>query len=180
MIAVDKAQQALRRAALRVHALPDPDAAWLLDALSAPDRATLEPLLRELRALGMPRDPALVPDLADGSPAMPPSERAGSLARLQGRDLIRLEQVLRSEPRTVTARLLELQAWPWTGRIARKLRVSSPGARARGESQSGGALREALIRAIEQELAVPAAPRAGIARWCASAWQRVRAGRRLP
>lgn len=179
MIALDPELQPLRRAALRVHTLPEADARWLLDALSARERAALEPLLDELRALGLPRDPALLAGLE--LPARAPAPRCGNhlLARLDRRGLARLESLLRAEPRCIATAFLAAGPWPWRTRIARSLGIALP-AQPR-ETPVAPALRDALLRTIGEALAVhPADARGAPARWCAALWARLSAARSAP
>lgn len=102
---------ALRQAALLAHALSPRDRAWLLASLDAQNRARIEGLLRELRALGIPGDGSLLQqalqrpgasacvDVRDGAPRALSSVQAQAVADL-----------LRGEPAALAARLLATQA----------------------------------------------------------------------
>jgi hypothetical protein len=180
MIPFDADLQPLRRAALLVHALPDADARWLLDALSAQERAALDPLLSELRLLGLPRDPTLVTELEGQSRSPVPVLDAG-LARLDRHGVAQLENLLRAEPVCVTTRLLAAGAWPWRARIARGIGVAVPASASPEQPGGGAALRHALLQAVEQALSATTAPSPGGALgWWAGLWQRVRCTRSAP
>ena len=85
MMSEDPVDLGLRKAALAIHALQPNDQSWLMSALSAPQRAALEPLLDELRSLAMPPDGEVIRHLLSRSqkgtqqPAVP-SEQARARA----------------------------------------------------------------------------------------------------
>lgn len=176
MITIDADLQPLRRAALLVHGMPEADAAWLLASLSPAQRAALEPLLQELGAIGLPRDPTLLPELPSDRNAPPALGRNRSLAALDRRGVASLESVLRTEPGGVVAALLSSGAWPWRARVARKWGVPLPVPSRDGGPHFGAALRQALVKAIEEQLSTAAERRRRSTRerW-AGIWQRLRA-----
>lgn len=103
----------LRQAALTLHALPEADCTWLLESLPAEDMAVLRPLLAELEALGIPRDPALLDPLFE---RRAPPAASGAFAwpnRLDPAAVPVLERVLSREPVAVTRTLLSMHAWAW-------------------------------------------------------------------
>ena len=108
-----------RRAALMAHSLPNDDQAWLLDALPPSRRLMLEPLLTELRALGIPSDPALLDALEtmereEAKEAVAPHARAvDAVATLSPRQVRRLAQVLQQEDPAVASCLLASRRWAW-------------------------------------------------------------------
>jgi hypothetical protein len=97
-------QVAARRAALALHALGEEDRAWMLAQLQPQHRDLVEPLLGELRELGMQPDPRALEDV-ENETAVPVSAsmRLASLARAEMQTLAR---VLEQEPPEVTRALL--------------------------------------------------------------------------
>ena len=114
---------ALRRAALTLHAMAEPDRDWVLSGLDAGQRDILQPLLAELRSLGIPEGAGLepLPDAAQpaGSPATRPPD--DWLRTLDGQGVTALAQVLSSEPPQVAQTLLALDDWPWGARLLQAL-----------------------------------------------------------
>lgn len=90
-------QEGLRRAALSLHGLAEQDRSWVLAALRPEQRAMLQPMLAELRELGIPADAALHGTLLDGPARV-----------LDAQDLAALAGVLREEPPKLGAILLRL------------------------------------------------------------------------
>lgn len=119
MNAMLPAANSSRRAALMAHALPKDDQAWLLDALPPSRRSMLEPLLIELRALGIPSDPALLAALETQEreeakeAAAPHARTVDAMATLSPRQVRRLAQVLQQEDPGVASRLLATRRWAW-------------------------------------------------------------------
>ncbi len=104
----------LRRAALALHATAAPDRAWLLAQLPAAHRATLEAMLSELAALGVPPDRQfaqrlLVQARSPRRAAAPVQARAQPghawLASVRARDLA---AALQGEPAALAAHVLQL------------------------------------------------------------------------
>lgn len=134
--ATDVASSA-RRAALLLHALPQPDRAWIVGQLGEQERAVVEILLRELRGLGIPADRALVDEViapgrasspsaspaaahVAGSPARP-DPSSDRLAALAHADPARLAAILRDEPAGLIARLCSIREWPWRHAMLQQL-----------------------------------------------------------
>lgn len=159
----------LRRAALTLHALSDGDREWMLDSLAPRERQSLEPLLADLRALGIPRDPSLVPS----GPADESHRRSWPEA-LDARELAALERVLAAEPVAVTRVLLAMQPWPWATQLlgnmdaSRREAVQCPDRRRPTTARLQAAILQALQGCAAAEVAIPAARPEG-------PWQRVRA-----
>ena len=115
-----------RRAALLMHALAEPDRAWLLEQLPAGDKARLERLLVELGELGIGAVASAVPDLlqapvpfdevatagADTAGAAIPGVIVDDLpapalvARVRSLPPMRLASLLRDEPDALVVRVL--------------------------------------------------------------------------
>lgn len=111
----------LQRAALAVHALAAADRRWILEALTPPQRQALEPLLAELRELGLPVDAELLQDVQAPARTAPPPWPMD----LDERGVAALARVLNREPLAITRQLLALQPWPWRA----SLLAFVPGAR---------------------------------------------------
>lgn len=95
-----------RRAALALHALCDTDRAWMLASMPAAHRRLLEPLLEELRNLGLPRDGALVEGLAAAVAETSGHACAAPASPLTPAQAVHLAAWLEAEPAQVAARLL--------------------------------------------------------------------------
>ncbi len=152
----------LRRAALVVHAMPARDRAWLLAQLAPLERAQLEPLLAELRTLGIPANRALLEEAIGAVRATGSREAGASTARSDAVDALRkadperLAAILRGEPATLVAKLCRLSEWPWRDTVLRKL-----GSTARKqvelalrdvEAPPGAAFRQHLVAALVRRL----------------------------
>ena len=117
----------LRRAALVLHAMPEVDRAWLLAQLAPQERTQLEPLLAELRTLGIPAERALLDEaigvarLAAGREAGAAKAHADALAKLRKADPEELAAILRREPAVLVAKLCRMAKWPWRDAVLRKL-----------------------------------------------------------
>lgn len=167
-------QAPVRRAALVLHSLHDADRAWVLEALPASQRSIIQPLLDELRQLGIPRDSELSNILPTPSVSPPGVGRASALEELSSEGVRSLAQVLREEPLQVTACLLGARAWAWQEELLGQLDPSSS-ARVRAMLPMlarGASLQAAVLDALET--AIPAAPVALAAR-TASGWQKCKA-----
>jgi hypothetical protein len=161
-----------RHAALLLHAMSPEDRSWMLEALPASERAGLVPLLAELEALGIERDPALIDDAtADASsaampeqdfaatalPRLPVSDEA-MLHTLDGGQVRELVACLRAEPVGLITEWLRLADWPWREdllaalepaqrrRIEGKLLATEPG------FQAPPGMRAAMISAVAARL----------------------------
>lgn len=153
---------AARRAALMVHALGAEDRAWMLAQLPPPQRAALEPLLDELRDLGIPMDRRTLEqnDEATASPA-------ASLARLEGRQMGQLARMLEQEAPEIARALLDAGEPAWRGTL---LKQFAPGFAVRvnrllPRPAGGPALRAALAAAVERRLPQQQANAKGRPRW---------------
>lgn len=116
-----------RHAALLLHAMSPEDRSWMLEALPASERAGLVPLLAELEALGIERDPALIDDATADAPsaAMPeqdfaamalqrlPVSEEAMLHALDSGQVRELVACLRAEPVGLITEWLRLADWPW-------------------------------------------------------------------
>lgn len=128
-----------RRAALALHSLSPADREWVLSQLQPTDRQLLEPLLSELRALGIPAEPAMgqaadEPTLGFATPvaaAVPQAEE--QLERpaqppeptpQQRVEMATAEQVLTvlaQEPTRLVAALLAVGPFPWRDGLLQRL-----------------------------------------------------------
>jgi hypothetical protein len=102
-----------RRAALLLHTVSAADRSWLLAQLSPAERGALEPLLAELRELGIPADRDMLDELGDVSSAAPVPLATPAPRGLFAADGRIVAQVLAAEPVDLVARLLACKAWPW-------------------------------------------------------------------
>jgi hypothetical protein len=114
---------ALRRAALTLHALAEPDREWVLAGLDAGSRDILRALLVELRGLGIPSDAELAQVDDAARAAVPPAAITpdGWLRSLDDQGVKALAQVLSAEPPQVTGTLVALADWPWRARLLEAL-----------------------------------------------------------
>lgn len=110
----------MRRAALLVHSMAPIDQAFMLDALPSGQRAELQRLLEELKALGIERDPALIADAVGGrshwAPYAPPFDEDRLHAPDDG-EMSAMIRLMRAEPAGVVARWLTVAEWPWRERL---------------------------------------------------------------
>ncbi|HEX7639614.1 MAG TPA: hypothetical protein VF457_14555, partial [Burkholderiaceae bacterium] len=109
-----------RRAALLLHTVSAEDRGWLLAQLGEAQRARLQALVDELRAIGIPPAPELLRELApaasiDGVAAADPAPD------LKRADPAALAHVLAGEPAELVALLLSLGPWPWSGDLLARL-----------------------------------------------------------
>lgn len=164
-----------RHAALLLHAMGPADRQWLLDALTAERRARVEPLLQELRELGIPADEELLrPVLAIAAP-----RESGPLARLErlsASEATALAQALLLEPRPLAARLLAMRDWPWKQAVLASCSPQDRTSLAAGAPATPSATldRAICLAAVKLLASLPAgtpAPR-GAARWQALRWPR--------
>ncbi len=157
MMPAAHATSAARQAALAAHALDDEDQRWLLQALQPAHRALLLPLLDELKALGLPAEPAcLEAALEQGRASTHPAASAPPAAAEQ------LVARLAAEPVALVDWVLRLQRWPW-GDVLRS-RVPAAGIAAPGGEAPA---RDAWLLQRLAMLTAPApTPRASpLARW---------------
>lgn len=165
-------QTAQRSAALLLHGMSEADRAWAWEQLGEPQRATLAPLLQELRELGVPRDQALVSELiAEVPPQAAPARTARE--RVAAADAVQVAQLLCPEPALLARRLLALGPWPWQSQVLMALRAQHGEALEPMSDERvvpAPALDEALLERMAERLpdAMPAATSPG-APW----WQRL-------
>jgi len=154
-----------RHAALFLHGIAPADRAWVLDAMSADERASLQALLAELEAVGIASDPTSIRE------ALPLSEEDMLLA-LRGEGLATVIDALRREPAGLLANWLRVADWPWHEDL---LRALEPNHRTRVESALAAtgpvppALRAELIAAVAVCLRQPAPRVPSPGRWHALA-----------
>ncbi|MDP9992362.1 hypothetical protein J2W28_001606 [Variovorax boronicumulans] len=174
-----------RHAALLLHAMSPQDRSWMLESLPAAERAGLVPLLAELEALGIERDPTLIEDATSGASAavMPEQDFAAvashplsdeaMLRALDGSQVRELVACLRTEPVGLIAEWLRLADWPWREdflsalELGQRRRIeASLSATASGFETPPG-LRAALITAVAARLREqqPAAEAPAAAPW---------------
>lgn len=105
--------EALRHAALTLHAMHPDDRQWALHALDGQQRDSLMPLLDELRELGIPQDPTLLSSLSEPDTVrpVPPAGQDGIDLDAMPPDVV--IAVLRSEPARYVELLLDLHPWAW-------------------------------------------------------------------
>ena len=146
MISADlQLTEGLRRAALTLHALAAEDRDWLLRHLPADQGQALEPLLDELRTLGIPQDRSLVQTALGGLQAAEPVDRAQAqaLARALAQEAPGLQSPLLSLlPAEQRAALLAC----WPAEVLRPTPVATP-------SSWSPALQEALRQAWNEQAA---------------------------
>jgi hypothetical protein len=101
-----------RKAALALHGLSGRDQAWLLRRLLPATRASLQSLLRQLRALGiapgMVSDETTLPAAAENTALNP-----GDVGLIDAASVSRAAAVLARQPEQLQAVLLCLHAWRW-------------------------------------------------------------------
>jgi hypothetical protein len=122
-----------RHAALLLHAMSPQDRSWMLESLPAAERAGLVPLLAELEALGIERDPGLIDDATAGASSaatpeqdfaavalqprsphpLPPVSDEAMLHALGDSQVRELVACMRTEPVGLIAEWLRLADWPW-------------------------------------------------------------------
>lgn len=164
---IDDRATPVRRAALLLHAMAPADRAWMLAQLPEGARIRLQALLRELVALGIPHDAALLRQVAaTRAPAEEPildvpRGDPGSdvpFATVAGADAARLAAVLRDEPADLVATLLAVRDWTWRDAFLRQLgplrarQVTECLAARRGDARLGKAGERALLAAVVRRL----------------------------
>lgn len=143
-----------RQVALMLHGLADADRAWLLGRLDPAQVEVLEPLLVELRELGIPADPALTAQALEPIAVHEDAEMRSVMQTMGAITLPQLQLVLADEPQGVIAAILTAGKWPWQQAF---LAAQEP-AKARSikdmmRSHPGGAaLHRSLIRALSERL----------------------------
>jgi hypothetical protein len=167
----------MRQAALALHALCEVDRRWVLSSLSSGQRTELQPLLEELRAIGIPRDATLVEELCARGVATPAWETLSApmaaMAPLDAGGAAALAALVKQEPPRVVAALTSAGTAQWRDRVLAEL---SPVTRAEVERQEASltgapALQAAILAGVRRRIAggvATAASGAGV-------WRRVKA-----
>ena len=116
-----------RHAALLLHALDERDRQWLMASLTPPERAAVDPLLAELRDLGVrPGDAGtwvggLVSGAAEPAAEAPPHRTSGTAFVLEA-----LAGVLRTEPPSLVAAACRMQDATLRSALADRIPLSTP------------------------------------------------------
>lgn len=156
----------LRKAAMLLHSMSQPDRRWMLERVDAAQRARLEALLEELRALEFPIDAALVRESlgSEASASITPEVPTTDLPDWSVDEAL---EALRSEPDDLIALLLRAGDWPWAGELrthlgAERLRAVDA-SRYSLASEVSSVLLDAAIRIAQSRVATlrerSAAPR---------------------
>jgi hypothetical protein len=156
----------LRRAALTLHALAEPDRDWVLRRLDTQQQRQVQQHLGELQALGIAADSRLVEQaLQQGATVAEPQWRNA----LRGCDPQRVHDALRGEPAALIARVLNNGPWPWEKPFLTRLDKLQRARVAKCRMQELPASREldeSLLRALAERLALPEADApAATTRW---------------
>lgn len=133
-----------RQAALLLHALSEPDRAWVLSALPEQDHAQLTALLQELRDMNVSPDPswlvqwlppaqaveqgfshAKLREPSNAGTASPASQSHAELMALKPHQVSDLARLLSAEPVQLTLRLLRVQPWPWREKLLSQMSASA-------------------------------------------------------
>lgn len=166
---------ALRRAALLLHALSPQDQAWVLASLSPRRRERLQALLGELRDLGIPAEACPFPR-EDETPAMEaPADAMERLQHLTPEQLAWLACQLQDEPPQVAAMLLSHLEVPWRAALVVRLdavrqRCVEAAAHGPRRPMPQAALLEAMVRMLPVASLPPRLPVAQ------RLWARLRSG----
>jgi hypothetical protein len=143
-----------RQVALLLHGLAEPDRAWMLEQLGASQGQALQPLLTELRELGIPADPALTAQALQAHVQRRTAAERPPAAVIAEARAAQMQQALAGESVGLLAVLLAAGEWPWRHVFLASLEP----ARARAlnevlETHRGGpALQQALLRAVAERL----------------------------
>lgn len=149
-----------RKAALSLHSMSKADRSWVLEQLSETERATVEPLLEELRSMAIPGGIGLLldetpqdnPDVFASSASLahePTAEQ--QLQALTGSGISALKSCLQHEPRRLAEMLCELRDWPWSAQLSYSVRPISNGisdSRTEGSQPVGAKFQASLLKAV--------------------------------
>jgi len=160
-----------RQSALLLHGLAPGDQRWILAQVGQEDARVLRAHLRELKALGIPADPALAPSNAPATGSEPGSAiiaRASAAAVLLA---------LADEPAWLVAQLLAMRPWPWRAAFLNALdgpRRAAVGATA--PAPLAPRVETALLAALAARMAPQGVPAVGMRPAPGAVWQRLREG----
>lgn len=151
-----------RRAALALHGLQEPDRDWILAQLAATERAPLDPLLQELRGLGIAPDAAMIgPIVAAKGQAPEPAAPQTPRDRIRAASAARIRELLAGEPPAVAASLIAIEPWPWRAsllaRMPRRRRAEVSRA-IPAAARRGPRFADTLVAALDARLAGGEAP----------------------
>jgi hypothetical protein len=155
-----------RRAALALHGLHASDRDWILAQLAAPERAPLDPLLEELRELGIPADRSMIDAAVTAAPAPispPPAQTPRD--RIRAASPARIREALAGEPAAVVASLIAVEPWPWRAAFLARLPHRTRGEISRASPQAarrcaGNRFADTLVDALDARLLPGEAPSA--------------------
>ena len=146
----------LRKAAMLLHSMTQPDRRWMLERVGAAQRRRLEALLEELQALEFPIDAALVRESlgSDATAAIAPALPTMDLSDWSADEAL---EALRPEPDDLIALLLRAGDWSWASELRARLgagRVHTIDAsRYRLASEVSGVLLDAAVRIARSRVA---------------------------
>jgi hypothetical protein len=107
----------LRKAALYLHGLEEPDRLWLLNALSQDEREQIQAVIGELQAMKVPSGNAWLPELVEAQAVEQQSAETDvsetQIEAIDRADLAKISQALEDEPDWVVALLLKHRVWSW-------------------------------------------------------------------
>ena len=115
----------LRRSALILYAMTSEDREWMFERLPAKVRALLDPMIGELRELGVATDRALLRDAMrqaeslqaeDSTPVAESDDQA--LEQFSSEVMAR---ALNAEPAALIAKLLNCRSWSWRDPVMRQM-----------------------------------------------------------
>lgn len=167
-------REAVQRAALALHGLAGVDRDWVLQGLPAEQQRTLQPLLAELRELGIPHDATLLEELLrepeqGATPQAPPHP----LDALDAAELEALARILEDEPPRLVAVLLATREWPWRQRLLAGLDPRRRAAVQRAGDGAAPMVQAAVLAQVIEQLAAGGGPAPQVPAWRrAHAWLR--------
>jgi hypothetical protein len=157
----------MRQAALTLHGLAAEDRRWMLRSLSPWQLAAVEPLLQELRELGIPQEAATI--ARDRSRRAAPAGPRDEQEEMDSSKLPSLALILRNEPASLTAVFLSQQPLPWRERLLAALGPAYAEQVQRLEpAATQPALQTAVLLAIQKRVkgtAYPTIQRTPLQRW---------------
>jgi hypothetical protein len=139
-----------------LHGLADTDRSWLLGQLGPAQAEVLEPLLAELRELGIPADPTLAAQALGPIGAQADVQtRSAVEKKIATRTLPELQLALADEPHGAIAAILAAGNWPWQDAfLAAQEPAKARAIKEQMQSRPGGAaLQRTLLQGLAQRLA---------------------------